>query len=160
MTDKFDFQWCLGSAALINCRVSSRYSRPHFLKGWYFKTYCSQQKLGVTVLWKVGRPSALLRSHTVNFFLFFSLMFCLLVQKDDRNTVAPRFITEIKKRRYNQVCPWRKTRAVQGATKNVQNTGKTHSLSGMSLLLFPIGQGRSHHHSDTQIYPCFKNQFS
>jgi len=39
--------------------------------------------------------------------------------------------------------------------ENLQNTGKTHNHSGTSidLLTFPTGEGNSHCHFETTIYP-------
>lgn len=81
MTDKFDFQWCLGSAAVINCRASHRNSRPHFFKGSVFQNVLKSKKIGSYSSLK-GRLafSTSQKSHWI-FFLLFSLMFCLLIQK-------------------------------------------------------------------------------
>lgn len=81
MTDKSDFQWCLGSATLINCTASPRNSRPHFFKGLVFQNVLQSTKIGSYSSLKGRKAFSTSQKSHCDFFLLFSLMFCFLVQK-------------------------------------------------------------------------------
>lgn len=85
-----------------------------FLKG-YFK------HIAVNKNWELQffeRYESLqhLKSHCEFFSSFSPQCFAFWFRKDDRNTGDAHFITEIKKRRYNNTCPWRGTQIIQGAS--------------------------------------------
>lgn len=80
-----------------------------------------------------------------------SYCFVFRFSKDVRNTGAPCYITETRKRRYNKTCPWTGAQIVQGASETCMKYRKN------SWSLWNVQSCPSVSHRTVEPTPPFQN---
>lgn len=126
MTDKFDFQWCLGSAALINCRASCR---SHFFKGSVCLNVLQSTKLGSYSSLKGRKAFSISQKSHYEFFSPF--LSDVLLSGSEKMTGLLEPLISIQKLKRDDTTKYvlgEKHKKCRKHPKNVQNTGKTQSL--------------------------------
>lgn len=111
-----------------------------FLKGRYFKMYCSQQELGSYSSLKGTKAFSTSQKSHCGFFLLFSLMFCFLVQKKMTGTLeTPISLQKLKREDTTKYVLGDEYGHCREPLENVQNTGKkkqffwnVHSFASVS----------------------------